>query len=64
MAQLLEDKSSMTIDEETGAVIIDVVAWGPVRIVITMDGDIEVEGRSILNTAHWSGRAPDTSRQS
>ncbi|MBP0579062.1 hypothetical protein ACETRX_02345 [Labrys portucalensis] len=44
----------VTIDDDTGTITIDLVAYGPVRIVMTADGDIEVEGRSILNTAHWT----------
>ncbi|WP_448147105.1 hypothetical protein [Labrys miyagiensis] len=47
----------MTIDDETGAITIDLVAFGPVRIVMTADGDIEVEGRSIVNTAYWANYA-------
>jgi hypothetical protein len=54
MTWLLEDKSMLTIDDETGAITIDIVAYGPVRIVMTAEGDIEVEGRSILNTVHWT----------
>ncbi|WP_413988230.1 hypothetical protein ACMDCR_19640 [Labrys okinawensis] len=43
----------LTIDDETGAITIDLIAYGPVRIVMTAEGDIEVEGRSILHTVHW-----------
>ena len=53
--RLLEDKSILTIDDATGAITIDLIAYGPVRIVMTVDGDIEVEGRSILHTAHRTG---------
>jgi hypothetical protein len=63
MTQLQEDKSVMTIDEDTGAIIIDLVAWGSVRIVMTADGDIEVEGRSILDTAHWTGPMADAAKR-
>ncbi len=54
MTQLQDDKSMVTIDNDTGAITIDLIAYGPVRIVMTEDGDIEVEGRSIVNTAHWT----------
>ncbi len=53
----------VTIDDDTGTITIDLVAYGPVRIVMTADGDIEVEGRSILNTAHWTGFAGETPKQ-
>jgi hypothetical protein len=59
MTQLTDDKSMVTIDNNTGAITIDLIAYGPVRIVMTEDGDIEVEGRSILNTAHWTNFAGD-----
>ncbi|GLS20802.1 hypothetical protein GCM10007874_38190 [Labrys miyagiensis] len=48
------DESTVTINCKTGAITIDLVTTGPVRIVMTVDGDIEVEGRSILNTVIWS----------
>ncbi|WP_413989832.1 hypothetical protein ACMDCR_28475 [Labrys okinawensis] len=48
------DESTVTINCKTGAITIDLVTTGPVRIVMTADGDIEVEGRSILNTIIWS----------
>lgn len=54
MPKVQQGQSMVTIDDDTGAITIDLVAYGPVRIVMTADGDIEVEGRSILNTAHWT----------
>lgn len=60
MNHLQEDKSTVTIDNNTGAITIDLIAYGPVRIVMTADGDIEVEGRSILNTANWSDFASES----
>ncbi|WP_448951939.1 hypothetical protein [Labrys neptuniae] len=59
MPKAHEGQSMVTIDDSTGTITIDLVAYGPVRIVMTADGDIEVEGRSILNTAHWSGTTTD-----
>lgn len=63
MPKVHESQSMVTIDDDTGTITIDLVAYGPVRIVMTADGDIEVEGRSILNTAHWTGFAGETPKQ-
>ncbi len=63
MTQRQEDKSMITIDNDTGAITIDLIAYGPVRIVMTADGDIEVEGRSILNTAHWANFSGDVAKR-
>jgi hypothetical protein len=63
MNHLQEDKSTVTIDNDTGAITIDLIAYGPVRIVMTADGDIEVEGRSILTTAVWSDFNSDTAKK-
>jgi hypothetical protein len=53
------DRTSVTIDRDTGAITIDVVADGFIRIVLTGDGDIKFEGRSILNTIQWTDFADD-----
>jgi hypothetical protein len=54
MHRFQHDEPSVTIDKDTGAVTIDVVAHGLVRIVLTADGDIEYEGRSILDSIQWT----------
>ncbi|MDQ0392455.1 hypothetical protein [Labrys monachus] len=53
------DRTSVTIDRDTGAITIDVVADGFVRIVLTADGDIEFDGRSLLNTIQWTDFSDD-----
>lgn len=58
-SQFRGDRTSVTIDRGTGAITIDVVAEGFVRIVLTADGDIEFEGRSILNTIQWTDFTDD-----
>jgi hypothetical protein len=63
MTQLQADKSMVTIDSDTGTITIDLVAYGPIRIVMTVDGDIEVEGRSILGTAHWTNFGADIAKR-
>lgn len=60
MKHLQGDKSKVTIDSDTGAITIDLIASGPIRIVMTADGDIEVAGLSILSTARWTCIAGDT----
>jgi len=53
------DRTSVTIDRDTGAITIDVVAEGFVRIVLTSDGDIKFEGRSLLPSIQWTDYTDD-----
>jgi len=58
-SQFQGDNTSVTIDRDTGAITIDVVADGFVRIVLTADGDIQFGGHSLLNTIQWTDFTDD-----